>query len=183
MARRQLHYDLYYNGQRLQWWAKGTFRATSGMPGMQHPRLQCDPRGGPLPEGSYFFRLREDGAPARAGSNCTLLPAWYLQTIPRDAVAGTCEQYWINWGRNRVRLMPADRETARACQPRRGGFYLHDSTKGYSHGCIEVEGRFFDVLRQEVAAVLRQRSRSADKLMLLVRYNAGMTTNGGTGAL
>ena len=26
-------------------------------------------------------------------------------------------------------------------------FYLHDSGKGYTHGCVEVEAQFFEVLR------------------------------------
>jgi hypothetical protein len=79
-----------------------------------------------------------------------------------------------NWGRNRSRLEPADIKTRHACMPIRSGFYLHDSTKGFSHGCIEVEGRFFTVLRSRVP------SHSRAYFILKVKYAARRATNGGT---
>lgn len=42
-----------------------------------------------------------------------------------------------NWGYNRIRLESADEKTRKACGGKRGGFYIHDSTKGYSHGCMK----------------------------------------------
>lgn len=68
-----------------------------------------------------------------------------LEYHPRGQAAGTCEIYWANWGYNRIRLESADEKTRKACGGKRGGFYIHDSTKGYSHGCIEVEPVFFSV--------------------------------------
>ena len=44
---------------------------------------------------------------------------------------------WANWGNNRVRFEPADVITKNKCKTNRGEFYLHDSVKIYSHGCIE----------------------------------------------
>lgn len=55
-----------------------------------------------------------------------------------------------------------------------GGFYLHDSTKGYSHGCIEVEGRIFPQLRSF------NRSTGKASLIIKVSYIKGKETNGGT---
>jgi hypothetical protein len=87
--------------------------------------------------------------------------------------AGMCEPYWANWGWHRVQLQPADARTARACSPARGGFYLHDSTKGYTHGCIEVEGAFFDRL------IRLARTGRQSRMSLKVAYKTS-TTDGGT---
>jgi hypothetical protein len=57
---------------------------------------------------------------------------------------------------HRIRFEPADEKTKRRCSHRRSGFYLHDSTKGYSHGCIEVQGSFFGALR----SVIREKKRT-----------------------
>ena len=64
-----------------------------------------------------------------------------------------------------------NQKTVNACRPRRGGFYIHDSTKGYSHGCIEVEGSFFSTLR----------ATTSRRLTIEVKYIANRPTNGGTG--
>jgi hypothetical protein len=58
----------------------------------------------------------------------------------------------------------------------RGGFYLHDSTKGYSHGCIEVEPSFLSILRARAANATR------GYFLLKVTYVADRATNGGTRA-
>lgn len=72
-----------------------------------------------------------------------------IQKIPRGKNdASECEPYWAQWGQNRARMEPADSSTQNKCLPvMRGGFYLHDSTKGFSHGCIEVEINLFVQLR------------------------------------
>src|SRR6185436_16121224 len=111
-----------------------------------------------LPEGSYYLLLIADDEPAKIDASCVPEPSWHLQRIPRGSEAAECELTLANWGRNRVRLTPANSATAHACAPRRGGFYLHDSTKGFSHGCIEVEGKFFDALRRLITASRTARS-------------------------
>jgi hypothetical protein len=68
-------------------------------------------------------------------------------------------------------MEPADAATAGHCTPRRGGFYLHDSTKGFSHGCIEVEG--------SLITGLRNYKTKRSYLILKVEY-ATSVTNGGT---
>lgn len=167
--------DLFYNGTQLTWSGHGVFKATSGMTGYQLPELQCTPERGPVPEGHYYVPLIVGGKAEDDGSGiCQLKPSWQLQKIPRGADAGICEPYWANWGKNRIRIVPGDPVTKNKCKPHRGGFYLHDSTKGYSHGCIEVEQRFFDVLRRFI------RHTKKKKLLLRIQYKSGLTTNGGT---
>ena len=51
---------------------------------------------------------------------------------------------------------------------------MHDSTKGYTHGCIEVDPRFFSILRSYVNKTKKKR------LYLQVDYGAGGSTYGGT---
>ncbi len=56
-----------------------------------------------------------------------------------------------------------------------GGFYIHDSTKGYSHGCIEVEPVFFRILKQET-----EKENGEKTFTVNVKYVSGQQTNGGT---
>jgi len=173
------HYDLLYDGPRLQWPGQGIFRASSGLPGRQSSVLQCDPIGGPIPEGSYFFLLREDTTVPAPTADCHIDPSWTIQRIPSGQAAGECAPYWAAWGKNRVRLNRAGRLPP-DCRVPRDGFYLHDSGKGYTHGCIEVEPRFFEVLRHMVATMNSPHGKRRDRLNLLVKYMSGQTTNGGT---
>jgi hypothetical protein len=170
-------YDLLYDGMKLIWSGKGSFKATSGMPGHQIPSDQCLPDRGPVPEGNYYIPLIEGSQAIDDGSGvCNLEPSWQIQSIPRGTSAGSCEPYWANWGHNRVRFEPADRATKNTCTPiKRGGFYLHDSTKGFSHGCIEIDGLFFTQLRAFIK--INKKSR----LKLKIKYIGG-STNGGTKA-
>lgn len=190
---------LLYSGYHVYWYAGGqpreAFKATSGLAfaspsgafDFRRPSYQCVKDAGPVPEGKYYLNLAIDRKHPYAtddGSNsCNLAASRFIQKIPRGGdptaapgggTAGKCEPYWANWGRNRVRSEPADNKTRGACGGKRSGFYLHDSTKGYSHGCIEVEGRFF-VKLYAYAKNHPQRPR----LHLLVRYT-GDTTYGGT---
>ncbi|MFC4483141.1 tlde1 domain-containing protein [Cupriavidus campinensis] len=168
--------DMKFDGQVLSWIGSGTFKATTGLAGHQHPNNQCVKDSGPIPEGMYKVLVTDLGVAKDDGTGqCNLSPGWGVQRIPRGADAGMCETYWANWGRNRARLEPADIKTSKACTPKRAGFYIHDSTKGYSHGCIEVEPRFFAILR---ARATSQRSH----FILSVKYVPGRATNGGTRA-
>jgi len=174
-----IHYDLLYDGPRLQWPGRGIFRATSGSYGRQWSALQCDPDGGPIPEGSYFLLLAEESAVPNPDEGCQIAPSWKVQRIPSGLEAGVCEPGWVLWGRNRVRLTRLD-PLPPGCRVPRGGFYIHDSTKGYTHGCIEVEPRFFEVLRHLIATMHSPHGRPKERLNLLVKYLPGQTTNGGT---
>jgi len=175
-----IHYDLLYDGPRLQWPGQGIFRASSGVPTRQSSALQCDPEGGPIPEGSYFVLLGEEPKIPIPTPDCQIAPAWKVQRIPWGAEAGACAPYWALWGQNRVRLTRVQSSPRRPCPTPRGGFYIHDSTKGYTHGCIEVEPRFFEVLRHVIGTMHSPHGRSRDRLYLWVKYLPGQTTNGGT---
>jgi hypothetical protein len=173
--------DLIYDGQKLVWNGHGQFKATSGMVAFQMPIYQCNPDAGPIPEGLYSLQLKEDTRPARndGTDSCTLVPSTLIQRIPRGNEAGECEPYWANWGFHRVRIEPADDLTKRRCSHRRAGFHIHDSTKGFTHGCIEVEGAFFSVLHA-VASRIRHSRTARASLLLRVAYVPGRPTNGGT---
>lgn len=169
-------HDMFYDGQTLHWPGHGQFRATSGMPGHQIPGESCTPDAGPVPPGLYKIFLADHGVAKDTGQGaCALQPSWGLQAIPRGAAAGECEPFWANWGQNRARMEPADTATRNRCAPIRSGFYLHDSTKGYSHGCIEVEGRIFPLLRTYARG-----GRGKSTMIIRVEYTARRVTNGGT---
>ena len=164
----------------MRWPGYGDFKATSGMVGWQDPKQQCEPDRGPVPEGSFRLQLTVDKAYAQDDGSgmCDLKPASPMQYIPRGPAAGACEQFWANWGHRRVRLHPADAATRAQCNGGRSGFYIHDSTKGYSHGCIEIEGAFFN----HFIALVSSQPLKKPKLWLTlsVKYTPGQPTNGGT---
>jgi hypothetical protein len=160
-------------------------------------------RAGPIPEGKYHISLKEDPHIFAIGNGvCALTPSSLIQRIPRGGdprlhnpelyvpsclyprrgqiaydgqYANGCDPYWANWGEHRVRLEP-DAETAHRiaieCNSR-GGFYLHDSHKGFTHGCIEVEPGFFVRLQHYVRLV------KETKMLVIVKY-AGDSTYGNT---
>ena len=166
---------LFFDGTTLTWKGKGIFKATSGMTHFQMPKNQCIPDRGPVPEGNYYIPLiKGDYAKDDGNGICQLKPSWQIEKIPRGSKAGACEPFWANWGNNRVRFEPSDVGTKNKCKPSRSGFYLHDSTKGFSHGCIEVEESFFNSLRGYI------KSNRNKKLLLNIKYTPGIQTNGGT---
>ena len=142
--------DMLYNGTVLEWYGFGTFRATSGLPGHQNAAEQAHPDEGPIPEGLYSFplKLARDAAmigpgqldrPARGSSTSRStfgLVAKTTRTSPGAPSASRLTVIQIQDPRNR----------------HRGGFYLHDSTKGYSHGCIKLDPHFFLRLRAPTSA-------------------------------
>ena len=139
-------------------------RATSGYPGHQSSTLQ-DNDLGPVPEGTYRINLSLD--PTRApksvslgGGQLGLAPGFGVQWISGEYDAPE----WGNW---RARLERVSVKSKRA-----GNFYIHDSSKGYTHGCIEtcsdLYQRFVDYHKQGVGY-----------LPVQVRYTSG-STNGGT---
>lgn len=173
-----MRHDMTYDGQTVQWTGHGTFRATSGASGHQLPSEHCTPDAGPIPPGYYKIFLADQGVAQDDGRDlCALKPAWGIQTIPRGTDAGRCEPNWANWGANRARMEPADTATKNRCSPGRNGFYLHDSTKGYSHGCIEVDGRIFPLLRTYVRG-----GQGRSTMVIKVEYVTDRATNGGTSA-
>lgn len=173
-----MKHDLIYDGQKLSWHGHGRFKASSGMPGFQAPRYQCMVDKGPTPEGRYLVYLTGGGMAEVDFEYCTIKPSRGLQVLPGPN-ASMCAAHWANWGWNRIRFEAADEATAARCRTARTGFYLHDSIKGYSHGCIEVESLFFDELRGFLWELEKKKQRRTH-LSLEVRYVPGQKTNGGT---
>jgi len=84
---------------------------------------------GPTPEGLYSVNLVPN--PNRIAN---VAPGGYLTPSPNggiERIPAGGEQSWGNW---RARLMPAPGTNTYG----RDNMYLHDSTKGETHGCIET---------------------------------------------
>ncbi len=188
-------YDLFFNGQILLWetWGKRKYKSSSGLletvDGQEsgkrdgildyrYAKFSKKKNHGPIPEGIYTFIVKDSkGFPSALWKNCDLASAGRrtgIQTIPRGLEARNrigsedidCERYWVNWGNNRIKIFPSKKTNTYG----RGGFYLHDSAKGYTHGCIEVDKKFFDDLRLYIHLPKRK-----EKLVLQVDYKNGNT--------
>jgi hypothetical protein len=194
---------LLYDGKTLTWdtgsaSTSATFKASSGLIGdvMRVFRFDNDVFAfredyrctwyektrdkGPIPTGTYRVATTVPRNPyAAEGGPCDLRGSFSIQQIPRGgdpagppttSTAGNCENYWANWGFNRVGLIPTGNVVAK----HRSGFYIHDSSKGFTHGCVETEQRFFTDKLLPFA-----RSNTGAALFLHVKY-ADFRTNGGT---
>lgn len=74
--------EMEFEGQQIRW-NGSKFKATTGLAGFQHPKHQCVPDQGPLPEGLYKVYLADRGVANDDGSGrCNLAPAWGIQEIP-----------------------------------------------------------------------------------------------------
>ncbi|MGW2215912.1 hypothetical protein ACWCSD_13065 [Nonomuraea sp. NPDC001684] len=170
--------DLVYTGKFLYWrrsmpaslQGSGTllYAATSGLVGHQIGAMQNSKDHGPLPEGLYTFLTHVDPrqnsveAANQRGDKAVSNPGEGIQFLP----VGGNGPVFPDWGTFRVRLTPIQGNMYG-----RGGFYLHNSHKGYSHGCVEVgvnaDGLdFFSGL----LAYAGSQPRKA-KLVLRVRYS------------
>jgi hypothetical protein len=182
--------DLVFDGAQLTWKSNGgkTYKATTGIFGYQNPLDQKIPDAA-IPAGNYWARL-VDGGETRvlkekkdAAGNVVDLDLDKddaLEKLPKDYAASDGQVFaFTGWGTNRLRLAPENPKATHG----RGGFYIHDSTKGFSHGCIETERNFFADLRAWMGTdSFKRRSWSKKKLTLSVTYRASdMVTNGGTG--
>jgi RHS repeat-associated protein len=109
-------------------------RASSGqnVPGYfdyRNSAYQNVPGYGPTPEGLYSVNLVPNPnrmANAALAGYLTPSPAGGIEKIPAGG-----EQVWGTW---RARLDPAPQTNTHG----RDNMYLHDSSKGETHGCIEV---------------------------------------------
>lgn len=99
---------------------------------------------GPLPEGNYSLDLTlnpnriaehyEVSGETKRGFGIQKLPSNYINS----------KGYYIdysNWGNTKARLTMISGNSYG-----RDNFYIHNSTKGYSHGCLEVGSGFFPKL-------------------------------------
>jgi hypothetical protein len=168
--------DMIYNGTKLDWFGFGAYNATSGMVQHQVASEQVKQDEGPIPEGVYSLPVKLAGN-AKVDRQGNLGGGYNgIEAIPTVEIDGK-KYWWPEWGRNRVRLtkLHIDNPKARG----RDGFFLHDSTKGYTHGCIEIDTHFFERLRLHAAAAVQLGVKKI--LLLKVAYPAkDATTNGGT---
>jgi hypothetical protein len=157
--------DMEYNGTVLSW--HGTkFKATSGMFGAQRADFQSHPDHGPIPEGTYKLLAKDVGGVKSVNGDFVFREG--IETLPPNPLVIAA------WGNIRVHL--AIVHINRGDSSHRNGFYIHDSHKGFTHGCIEVESAFFTKLRAFAA-------KTGQKLFLglKVAYATPSTsTNGGT---
>jgi hypothetical protein len=171
--------DMLYDGDELDWYGVGKFNATSGMPGHQIASEQFISDTGPIPEGTYSLFLKVVGmARVTNVAKSTLDTKQGIQDL--SAMPGPDGKLYDSpaWGRNRVRLNNLHIDSPRARH--RGGFYLHDSTKGFTHGCVEVNPHFFTRLRQ-MATEEEGKKGARQWLVLKVQYpSKSEPTNGGT---
>jgi len=191
--------NLLYDGTLLHWMNAFdaqtlSYKATSGifetdsagkLKDYRNTAEQCTKDKGPVPEGKYEIEVIPRGEAGKSWPTCSLVrpKGGGIQTIPRGANAvkgaSNCEPYWANWGVNRVQMNPANEKTRTACSPRRTGFYIHDSAKGFSHGCIEVEADFFVRLRKFASLIARKKMDATMPVTVAYR-SAGMATYGYT---
>jgi hypothetical protein len=183
--------DLYYLGRYLVWRrtlpasAAGSnyllFSASSG--NFAFASAQNQPDNGPVPEGLYRFlakldpkqssvQLANDALPKEGGPDGLISNT--RQGIQYLPVGGNGNVFW-NWGSKRVRLEPIT-----ALSSARGGFYLHNSTKGYTHGCIEL-GKSIESRPRDFFGLLEEHAVTASKqfLTLKVKYRTPDTSTRG----
>ena len=136
---------------------------------------------GPTPEGKYKINLSPDpDRIAEADPHTGALKRNVdggIERIP-DFVENTenpgSRWTYAAWGKNRARLEPIEVTGATSKDRDLNSFYFHDSEKGYSHGCTEVESALFNKLRE-------YREEGNQSIEVMVHYpNRNHRTNGGT---
>jgi hypothetical protein len=190
--------DIYYFGRFLVWRrslppsaagsAAGSnfllFDASSGL--FSIASAQNQPDNGPLPEGTYRLKaeldplqnsidkanaaLRNEPGPNGPISNTRQ----GIQYLPIGGNPGS-PLVAPQWGSMRVRLEPT------SASSQRGGFYLHNSAKGYTHGCVEV-GSSLEPRRRDFFSLLVEFATSGNakkSLMLKVKYRTPDTSTRG----
>jgi|SRR5271166_650161 len=158
---------------------------------------QHTPDAGPVPAGWYWFPLIFSSDANISGSDShggyALDKRQGIEAIPNTlqfpghhrGEPSSITPSFNAWGDNRVRLnkISLDDPTIQ-----RDGFYLHDSRKGYSHGCIEVGvgndgSKFFNALRvyvKQQEALKKAKKPHKERLILRVKYPKDASTYGGT---
>ena len=176
-----------YNGQQTTYYGGKTgdkskpehvYKASSGFPGHQDTSQQGQELG-PIPEGKYSVNLKPNPDRVAQADSKTgeIYSAEGIQRLPQQFTTddGTTYTYGSHgtgggWGTNRARLDPAENTDTSG----RSNFYLHDSSKGYSHGCVETQTGLIDNMKA-------YRATGAKSIDVVVKYQSGTTsTYGGT---
>jgi hypothetical protein len=172
---------------------KYTYKATSGVKmatfsdgtkrSLQVAKDQNIKGNGPTVEGRYKLNLKPDPTRKAEIKNGDLIRdkergIQNLEGMPDLDNPGRTYNSPA-WGENRVPLIPIDVKQPNNTPTKEDdrdltSFYFHDSTKGESHGCIEVGTEFFDQL-------IKYRSEGNEEIQVQVKYpNPNHKTNGGT---
>ncbi len=176
-----------------------SFKATSGIDkaaGTQNgkpftvdgrnSKYQSIPNIGPTPEGKYRINLIPDpNRVAEANTKGEIMPnsEGGIEKLPEFVPNPDNPSYgWMypDWGKLRAHLEPINVTGAVSddVDPKHGrninSFYFHDSEKGYTHGCTEVESSFFEML-------INYRNAGNKSIDVKIDYpNNNYNTNGGT---
>jgi hypothetical protein len=167
--------DITYDGKHVFWFGIGNFKnkrfdATSGAKGHQIAAEQDISNKGPIPEGEYSFSLKIAGTAHVVNPDDDNFELDSRQGIESLVDMKDDQGHTYNssaWGKNRVRLNIIKIFNGDA--KHRNGFYLHDSHKGFTHGCIEVDTAFFKRLRI-FAEEQAKKSNGKKTMTLLVKY-------------
>jgi len=141
---------IVYSGEWVNWfdandYLMDSYDATSGNFEFQNSSKQNVENRGPIPEGKYSIDLSLN--PYRFAS----VIEWSGELYSADGIQRIAPSYTLSdgriatyegWGDIRARLNYISGET----YDRPGNYYIHNSHKGYTHGCIEVGGNFFSRL-------------------------------------
>jgi hypothetical protein len=176
--------DMSYDGKTIKWGSR-SYPASSGMAVWPDPILgntdyrfakYQDSQGGPVPEGNYVLHVFLNGTAGltQLGPDAEVAATQTggIQAIPKVTIGGA-EYTFPDWGTRRIRIFKGKGNATK-----RNNFYLHDSSKGYSHGCIEVDGKFFEDLRLDL--VTMHKSKKYDLTLVVTYASPGTSTNGGT---
>jgi RHS repeat-associated protein len=174
---------IIYTGQKALWVSNGQasiydeYAATSGdnedpRNDWQYSNWQNQKDAGPIPEGDYSVNLKPDpDRIAKIDKNPQFLdqnPQGGIEKIPTSKVW----DYQGAWGTMRAHLDP--KPGTNTLGREEGTFYLHNSHKGYTHGCIEVANSLFTRL-------LDYRKTHA-AINVFVRYKSATTSTHGNTA-
>jgi RHS repeat-associated protein len=188
-----------YNGVIITWFAGepfdrgkpfATFPATSGYVGFQSPTFAAVKGLGPIPEGTYKINLTPD--PNRLvkvdlkTGNLYWNPAGGIERVPQGEVSSgqivavegiEYERVWrfdAGWGTIRAQLEPVTTSDALKARFPADRFYVHDSHKGFTHGCVETSTEFFIRLLH-----YREEKPNENVFFFRVKYD-GVSTKGNT---
>lgn len=165
-----------------------TFKADSGYRGpeitgrsklnYQNSKYQNARDAGPTPEGKYHINLKPD--PERIAKQDINSPSGLVKN-PEGGIEKTTngektafnKQIVAAWGENRAHLEPDKVTGAKPDERDNDSYYLHDSNKESTHGCTEIDKKFFTVLTE-------YRKNGNKKIDVIVDYPNNDYRTGGT---
>jgi RHS repeat-associated protein len=169
---------------------KATFKASSGnnpdsgdvTKNYQAGKYQNLEDKGPTPEGTYNINLEpsfDRVAKDNGKGDLVRSPEGGVEKIPKYVPLGEKPEDGVmaaqaDWGKNRALLEPEKVTGAKSNERDLNSFYVHDSEKGYTHGCSEVDTALF----QELA---KYKEEGNKEIKVIVEYkDKNASTNGGT---